>query len=185
MRIPSHVDLPEPAWAAEAQGHDVAGRAELSLGKSDAAAAHFDRALKLLGAHLEPDHLSLTTLRSSLACVLEAQRRYEEAEPLFLRALAAYDRVLGGEHPDTLMSVNNLAGLYKSQGRYEEAEPLFLRALAVHERVLGAEHPHTLTSVNNLAIIYKTRGGMKKLSRCICWRWRRASGCWERSIRTR
>ena len=45
------------------------------------------------------------------------------------RALEADERVLGPEHPDTLISVNNLADLYKAQGRYGEAEPLFRRAL--------------------------------------------------------
>ena len=52
-----------------------------------------------------------------------------EAEPLYRRALEARERVLGKEHPDTLISVNNLAGLYQAQGRYGEAEPLYRRAL--------------------------------------------------------
>ena len=34
-----------------------------------------------------------------------------------MRALAGYERVLGPEHPDTLLSVNNLAELYRAQGR--------------------------------------------------------------------
>ena len=75
-----------------------------------------------------------------------SQGRYGEAEPLYQRALAASERVLGAEHPDTLVSVNNLAGLYASQGRYGEAEPLYQRALAARERVLGAELPDTLGS---------------------------------------
>ncbi len=40
------------------------------------------------------------------------------------RGLAGYERVLGGDHPGTVTSVNNLAGLYASQGRYEETETL-------------------------------------------------------------
>ena len=36
---------------------------------------------------------------------------------------------LGGQHPDTLTSVNNLAALLKAQGRLEEAEPLFREAV--------------------------------------------------------
>ncbi|MEI2771580.1 MAG: tetratricopeptide repeat protein [Candidatus Competibacter sp.] len=58
------------------------------------------------------------------------QGRYGEAEPLFQRALAGFEKVLGPEHPATLTSVNNLAVLYQSQGRYGEAEPLYQRALA-------------------------------------------------------
>ncbi|MBI4875587.1 MAG: tetratricopeptide repeat protein, partial [Acidobacteria bacterium] len=82
---------------------------------------------------------------------LNSQGRYGEAEPLYARALAARERVLGAEHPDTLGSVNNLAGLYESQGRYGEAEPLYARALAGLERTLGREHPHTVTVRKNLA----------------------------------
>ena len=48
-----------------------------------------------------------------------------EAEPLYKRALEASERVLGKEHPDTLLSVNNLAMLYQAQGRYAQAEPLY------------------------------------------------------------
>ena len=47
----------------------------------------------------------------------QRQGRYSEAEPLYRRALEARERVLGTEHPDTLISVNNLAALYQAQGR--------------------------------------------------------------------
>jgi tetratricopeptide (TPR) repeat protein len=73
-------------------------------------------------------------------------------------ALAALERVLGLEHPDTLSSVNNLAALLRTQGKYAEAEPLRQRALEAQERVLGSEHPYTLTSVNNLAILLEGQG---------------------------
>jgi hypothetical protein len=64
---------------------------------------------------------------------------------LYQRALAARERVLGAEHPDTFASVNNLAWLYASQGRYGEAEPLYQRAVPAAERVLGPNHPYTKT----------------------------------------
>ena len=72
--------------------------------------------------------------------------------------MAIREAVLGGEHPDTAVSLNNLAGLYKSQGRYEEAEPLYQRALAIREAVLGGEHLGTAASLNNLAVVYLAQG---------------------------
>ncbi len=81
-----------------------------------------------------------------------------KAEPLYLHALEARERVLGRNHPDTLTSVNNLAILYHKQGRYSEAEPLLVRALETSERVLGQDHPDTLTSINNLAVLYEAQG---------------------------
>ena len=72
----------------------------------------------MLGAE-HPDTLSSA---NNLAGLYESQGRYGEAEPLYVRVLAARERVLGAEHPSTLISVNNLAGLYERQGRYGEAE---------------------------------------------------------------
>ncbi len=39
------------------------------------------------------------------------QGRYDEAEPLNLETLEVKKRVLGEEHPDTLLSMNNIADL--------------------------------------------------------------------------
>ena len=69
---------------------------------------------------------------------------------MYQRALGARERVLGGEHPDTLTSVNNLASLYARQGRYAEAEPLYQRAVSGAEKVLGPEHPDTQLYRRNL-----------------------------------
>ncbi|MGA7325537.1 MAG: tetratricopeptide repeat protein, partial [Rhodomicrobium sp.] len=89
---------------------------------------------------------------------LYGQGKYREAAAIAEKALALAERVLGPEHPDTLISVGSLALLNKAQGRYGEAERLFKRALEVSERVLGPEHPGTLQSVNNLALLYEAQG---------------------------
>jgi tetratricopeptide (TPR) repeat protein len=60
--------------------------------------------------------------------------RYGEAEPLYRKALAAYEKALGPEHPDVAASLVNLAELYREQGRPDEAEPLYQRALVIQER---------------------------------------------------
>ena len=124
---------------------------------------------------------------------------------MYKRALEAYERVLGKEHPDTLASVNNL--LYESQGRYGEAEPLYKRALEAYERVLGKD---TLASVNNLyqgraEPLYKralevsgsspspastiscmrVRVAMGRPSRCTSAPLRPMSGSWEHLTRIR
>ncbi|HEX3045013.1 MAG TPA: tetratricopeptide repeat protein [Bacillota bacterium] len=86
------------------------------------------------------------------------QGRYEEAEPLYKRALEIRERVQGLDHPDTTTSLNNLALLYTNQGRYEEAEPLYKQALEIRERVQGLDHPDTATSMNNLAYLFDIQG---------------------------
>src|SRR5579883_2259397 len=82
---------------------------------------------------------------------LYARGQYGQAAPLFQRALAIHEQVLGPQHPHTAQSLNNLAALYDDQGDYAQAEPLFQRALAIREQVLGPQHSDTAQSLNNLA----------------------------------
>jgi hypothetical protein len=84
--------------------------------------------------------------------------RFGEAEVLYKRALLLSARILGTEHPDTVLCVGNLAALYQDQGRYGESEPLSKRALAGNEHIYGPDHPGTLTSVNNLGHVSQAQG---------------------------
>ena len=78
------------------------------------------------------------------------QRRYEEAEPLYIEALKMSKQLLGENHPNVVTSLNNLAHSYQSQGRYEAAEPLYIEALEIAETILGENHPNTNTIRENL-----------------------------------
>ena len=67
-------------------------------------------------------------------------------------------RVLGQDHPDTLISMGNLASTYWSQGRWKEAEELFVQVMETRKRVLGQEHPNTFISKGNLVSTYQNQG---------------------------
>jgi tetratricopeptide (TPR) repeat protein len=67
-------------------------------------------------------------------------------------------RVLGAEHPNTLLSANNLAMYISNQGKHAEAERIQRDVLGVQKRVLGAEHPDTLTTAGNLAKSLSNQG---------------------------
>ena len=82
------------------------------------------------------------------------------AEPLFRRVLEARERMLGAEHPSTLISLNNFAALLKVKGDLAGAEPLYRRTLEACERTLGAEHPSTLITLNNLATLLSDQGDL-------------------------
>ncbi len=53
------------------------------------------------------------------ACLHRCTGKYDEAEPLYRRALAIDEAALGPQHPDTATDINNHAGLLESQGASE------------------------------------------------------------------
>jgi tetratricopeptide (TPR) repeat protein len=96
------------------------------------------------------------------AADLRAQGKYAQAEPLYRKALAVHEEVLGPKHPATAASYNNLAGNLQAQGHAKEAEPLFRKALALREEVLGPKHADTAQSYNNLAANLDAQGRAKE-----------------------
>ena len=65
--------------------------------------------------------------------------------------LPVIERVLGAEHPETLISRAYLAYYTGVAGDAAGARDQLTALLPVIERVLGAEHPDTLTARANLA----------------------------------
>jgi tetratricopeptide (TPR) repeat protein len=98
-----------------------------------------------------------TTLNQQAQSLYQAGN-YAEAEPLFQRALALREKLLGPDDPNVATSLNNLAALYQVQGRYAEAETLLKRSLAIDETALGPDDPGVATDLNNLAVLYWTEG---------------------------
>ncbi len=68
---------------------------------------------------------------------LKEAGRYEQAIPLWRKALELGEQEFGPNHPTTATFISNLALLYRAQGRYEAAEPLYKRALTVWGKALG------------------------------------------------
>jgi tetratricopeptide (TPR) repeat protein/transcriptional regulator with XRE-family HTH domain len=73
------------------------------------------------------------------------------ARQWFERALAARERELGPDHPDTAICLGDLAHLLRERGELAAARPLCERALAICERTLGPDHPVTARNLHNLA----------------------------------
>jgi tetratricopeptide (TPR) repeat protein len=86
---------------------------------------------------------------NNLAACCQAQGRLDEAEPLYRRALAIKEKLLGNDHPDTALTLHNLAVLCADLGRPGEAESLYCRALTTFTAVLGPDHPHARTCREN------------------------------------
>ncbi|MFE6825946.1 tetratricopeptide repeat protein, partial [Streptomyces sp. NPDC057690] len=71
-------------------------------------------------------------------------------------------RLLGEEHPNTLVTRNNLAGAYESSGDLRRAITLYEQTLSDEVRLLGEEHPNTLVTRNNLAGAYESSGDLRR-----------------------
>ncbi|MCJ1249271.1 hypothetical protein MMC30_006494 [Trapelia coarctata] len=90
------------------------------------------------------------------------QGLYDEAQKLLERALARDEKVLGPEHPLTLVAVQNLAVVYSNKGWYNKAKILHERGLAWSEKEFGPVHRDTLVTVRDLAAVYKGLGQYDK-----------------------
>jgi tetratricopeptide (TPR) repeat protein len=86
--------------------------------------------------------------------VMDENGNWDNVEQMELQAMNMRKKVLGAEHPYTLVSIGNLANAYCSQGRWKEAEQLQVQVMNMRKKVLGAEHPDTLISMAHLATTY-------------------------------
>ncbi|CAG2008871.1 unnamed protein product [Fusarium graminearum] len=67
-------------------------------------------------------------------------------------------RILGDEHPATIMAMNNLAITLGDQGKLDEAASMEKEVLEKRQRILGDEHPDTIRAMNNLAAMLRDQG---------------------------
>ena len=121
---------------------------------------------------------SFSTALNNLAELYRVQGKYRQAEPLYKRAQAIWEKALGPEHPNVALGLNNLALLYHAQGQYEQAEPLLKRAQAIREKALGPEHPDVAQGLNNLAGLYDAQGQYEQAELL----WKRALAICEQQL---
>jgi tetratricopeptide (TPR) repeat protein len=81
---------------------------------------------------------------------LDSARLTGPAVTYWRELAASSDRVLGPDHPDTLMAGEHLADACLAAGRAAEALPWFQWVLAKRIRALGPDHPGTIAARCNL-----------------------------------
>lgn len=95
---------------------------------------------------------------NSLAGVLHAVGKTDEAEALYREALALREEVLGPSHPQTLSTFRRLTRLLVETGQFDAALPLLEVLLLRHELRIGADRGLTLGVRKNLAITLERLG---------------------------
>jgi tetratricopeptide (TPR) repeat protein len=97
-----------------------------------------------------------------LTCLAAYRERalgaYDQARPLYERALAICELYLGPEDEIIATSLNNLAVLLDQEGNYVRSITLYERALAMDEKLFGRDHPKVATALGNLALALDAQG---------------------------
>lgn len=86
-------------------------------------------------------HPDLAVTLKELAGIARQQGSNDEAERLYLQALAINEAMLGTDHPETANTLNSLAVFYRGRGDDELALNYAWRALAGARQVYGDRHP--------------------------------------------
>jgi len=95
---------------------------------------------------------------TAFALLLHARGRLEEAEAEIRAVLGARTRVLGLDHPDTLVSHGILATILRERGRPVEAEAEMRPAMDAMTQMLGPDHPFTFINQGHFALILRDQG---------------------------
>ncbi len=82
------------------------------------------------------------------------------AAEYYQRALTSLERLLGSDHPHTLVARHGLAVIYREAGDLGRAIPMLEQSLADCQRVLGDDHRETLDLRTNLARAHQEAGDL-------------------------
>jgi CHAT domain-containing protein len=78
------------------------------------------------------------------------------------RALTAYEKSLGPEHPYVAYPLINLGRIARQRKDDAQALEMYRRALTIREKAIGREDVDAAALMNNIANIYKTNGDYPK-----------------------
>ncbi|MEL6673916.1 MAG: tetratricopeptide repeat protein [Bacteroidota bacterium] len=84
--------------------------------------------------------------------------KYEEAIPIFQRAIKLDSLANGGRDTSVAFLYNNFGGTLGSKGQYDRAIEYFELALGIDTPALGISHPTVATVFNNLGATWLSKG---------------------------
>lgn len=132
------------------QGLGERANAAYNAGRYAEAAELYRQILELREQRLGDEAMPTLQVMSRLGVSLIELGRFDEAEMLMRRAVAAAEQA-GGDNAGVATALNGLGAALRRQGRGAEAEQVLRRALAIREAVLGPDHPEVAGTLFNLA----------------------------------
>ena len=136
-----------------ALGYNYLGHVYLAWGHWADAEAAFKRALALNEEALGPDHLRVAITADNLAQAYRFQKRFDEAEPLYARAIKIAEKA-SPQGIETANILDHFSFLKEHEGKLAEAVELCQRALAIREKVSGADNQLVTPTLIRLGELY-------------------------------
>ncbi len=139
---------------AKALIHNNLAMTYLDMNKLEDAENSMNTSITLASSVLKPDASNFIKLQINLANVYRFEKKYPQAEELYLKAIDQKEKKLGA-HPDLAHLKKGLAQLYMEMGKTGEVEKLLLDAYDIDQRKLGENNPATVSVQQELANFYR------------------------------
>src|SRR6185436_15800163 len=147
----------DPLVVAKLQ--DRLGRTYLGLGISAKAESLFAKAVAIRQVQLGSEHsLTLRSRYHQAVAIHTTGKKRPEAIVLFEQVRDGQVKTLGGDHLETLTTLNDLGRAYWLAGRMTEAIELLEHVRDAQRQLLGEDSPHTLATLANLIGAYLHAG---------------------------
>jgi serine/threonine protein kinase/Flp pilus assembly protein TadD len=131
---------------------------------------HMRKAVKLYRDTVGPGNEDTLRATSDLANLLGwGLNKFDEAEALAAPNIEDCRRLLGPEHPLTLLCTANMACFLQKGGKSAEALALNRQILEIHLRVHGPCHPATLELMRTLSMCLKNEGSLAEAEALARW----------------
>ena len=157
QRLQNEKDGPHPLDQADT----LSKRAEIYAAEHQPQRAEiaYRQALSLLEKHGHANPKKLAMVVGGYAIALADQQKYQDAYPLFNRAIETLSGIHSASAQVVLANVyDRLAKVHSDQGDYLGAEVNLKKALALKEAYHHTEHPGIANILNNLAVLYQKMG---------------------------
>ena len=95
---------------------------------------------------------------NNIAMIYYKQRRYAQAEVLFLRSIEITSRVLGSSHPDLTLTLASFGEVYTRLGRYSEAMEQYQRSLSILRNMSPRLYGRIARTLERVSSMYLKQG---------------------------
>jgi CHAT domain-containing protein/Tfp pilus assembly protein PilF len=107
---------------------------------------------------LSPESAEMVRSLYNLAKIWHDKGDYEQAGPLYDRAIALGERTMDPNSPELAQILARFGWLNADEGEIEKAEALYNRALKIDQEILGNDHPEVAWILDRLASLMEDKG---------------------------